>query len=443
MNSTLTQPNAGRTARPGTVRAALGYRDFRIIWIGLFASNIGTWMQNLALPAYVDERTRQASWVALMSFALLGPLLLLSIPGGVLANRFPRKQWLLTHQGLQMCFAVLLALLISRDASLWAIFCVQLGIGISNALSAPALQSSVPQLVSKEDLPGALSLNSVMLNGARVIGPVVAALLLGLGLSVSQLFLVNAVTYLFAIAAIASVTLPAAHRYLADKGLSTLLTGLRIARSRTVLSRLLLSLTLFSFVCLPFVGFFPSVARLAFGIESRSATYKWLYATWGFGAMLGGLACGTVLARFDRYRLITIAFRGFAVMMFAFALARGAVVAIPIGFFLGFFYFLVVTPMAIVFQQNLRDSERALVMSLWFMAFGGTVTLGALAFGPIVDRVGPRPVLMASVVGALVLSWWCDLSRRPVGLLSDEERSDALEAGNSAAFDQNGIVAGQ
>ena len=60
-------------------------------------------MQNLALPAYVDDRTRQASWVALMTFALLGPLLILSIPGGVLADRFPRKPWLLTHQVLQMC----------------------------------------------------------------------------------------------------------------------------------------------------------------------------------------------------------------------------------------------------------------------------------------------------------------------------------------------------
>ena len=441
--TTLTQPKTRTSARPGSIRAVLGYRDFRIIWIGLFASNIGTWMQNLALPAYVDGRTHRASLVAVMTFAQLGPLLLLSIPGGVLADRFPRKQWLLVHQGLQMSFSVALAALISLDSSLSAIFMVQLGIGISNALSAPAMQSSIPLLVRKEDLPGALSLNSVTLNGSRVVGPILAAIMLGVGVTVPQLFLFNAATYLFAMAAIVSITIPATRRYASERGLQTLLGGIRIARQRGVLSRLLVALAAFSFFCLPFVGFFPSVARLAFHIDSGSASYKWLYATWGFGAMLGGLASGTVLARFDRQRLITIAFRGFAVTMLVFALARSATVAIPVGFLLGFFYFLAVTPMLIIFQQNLRDSERARVMSLWFMAFGGTVTLGALAFGPLVDAIGPRPVLMISVVMAALLSWWCDMGRRPAGLLADEERSEALQAGHPTAFDQDGIVTGQ
>ncbi|MEO7397660.1 MAG: MFS transporter, partial [Ilumatobacteraceae bacterium] len=161
--------------KPGTARAALGYRDFRIIWFGLFASNIGTWMQNLALPAYIDARTHQAIWVAVMGFAQLGPLLLLSIPGGVLAERFPRRPWLITNQSMQLLFAMLIAFLISNDSSLWAIFAVQLGIGTFNALGAPAMQASIPLLVRREDLPGALSLNSVMLNGSRVIGPVLAA----------------------------------------------------------------------------------------------------------------------------------------------------------------------------------------------------------------------------------------------------------------------------
>ena len=432
-----------RAIRPGTVRAALGYRDFRLLWFGLFASNIGTWMQNLALPAYVDDRTRQAAWVALMSFAQLGPLLVLSIPGGVLADRIPRKPWLLGHQGAQMGFAVALAALIARDSALWAIFAVQLGIGISNTLSAPAMQSSMPLLVSREDLPGALSLNSVMLNGSRVVGPVVAAALLGFGVTVPQIFLVNAATYLFAMAAIAAIAMPVVRRSLTDRGWRTLSLGVRIARNRGVLSRLLLSLTMFSFFCLPFVGFFPSIARLAFDIPSKSAGYKWLYATWGFGAMLGGLACGTVLSGFDKKRLIPIAFRGFAISMFGFALARGAAVAIPMGFLVGFFYFLAVTPMSIVFQQNLRDSERARVMSLWFMAFGGTVTLGAMTFGPLVDRIGPRPVLGVSVAAALALSWWCDLIQRPARGLADDELDQSFQAGDSAPFHEHGIIAGQ
>ena len=400
MNTTPAIPRSTSTAQPGSARAALGYRDFRIIWIGLFASNIGTWMQNLALPAYIDDRTHKATWVAIMSFAQLGPLLLLSIPGGVLADRFPRRPWLIISQGWQLVLSLGVAFLIARDSSLWAIFAMQLGIGIANALGAPAMQASIPLLVAKEDLPGALALNSVMLNGSRVIGPALAAALIGFGVSIPQIFVFNAVTYLFAIAGIAMITIPAVRGTSVERGLQKLLMGLRIARQRSVLSRMLLTMTMFSFLSLPYVSLFPSIARLNFGIEADSATYKWLYATWGLGACLGGLACGSILVRFDRRKLITFAFRGFAVTMAAFALARGPAPAIPIGFLLGFFYFLAVTPMVTVFQTNMRDHERASVMSLWFMAFGGMVTIGALVFGPIVDRIGARQNLSSHAASA-------------------------------------------
>jgi MFS family permease len=443
MSTALSAPRTNPKIRPGTARAALGYRDFRIIWIGLFASNIGTWMQNLALPAYIDARTHQATWVAIMGFAQLGPLLILSIPGGVLADRFPRRPWLITNQAMQMVFAVAIAVLIARDSALWAIFMIQLGIGTFNALGAPAMQASIPLLISRDDLPGALSLNSVMLNGSRVIGPALAAALIGLGVTVPQIFVINAATYLFAVAAIAVITIPHVRSESVERGLQKLLVGIRIARQRNVLSRMLLAMTFFSFLCLPYVGLFPSIARLNFGIDSSSAMYKWLYATWGLGACLGGLACGSVLTRFDRHKLITFAFRGFAVSMAGFALARGPALAIPIGFLLGFFYFMAVTPMVTVFQTNMHDHERARVMSLWFMAFGGTVTLGALAFGPVVDHFGARPVLFVAVGAAIVLSWWADLNRRPAQLLSDDERSEPIQARNATALDEHGVVAGE
>src|SRR6185436_7367910 len=118
--------------------------------------------------------THAATWVAILGFAQLGPLLVLSIPGGVLADRFPRRPWLITGQSMQGLFAVAVAISVAGDWSLWAIFGAQLGLGIANALGAPAMQSSIPLLVSRDDLPGALSLNSVSLNGSRVIGPVLA-----------------------------------------------------------------------------------------------------------------------------------------------------------------------------------------------------------------------------------------------------------------------------
>lgn len=436
-------PVSASSAKPGTARAALGYRDFRIIWIALFASNVGTWMQNLALPAYIDQRTESATWVALIGFAQLGPLLLLSIPGGVLADRFPRRPWLMANQSMQLLFSVLIALLIARNSPLIAIFGVNLLIGTFNALGAPAIQSSIPLLVSRADLPGALSLNSVTLNGSRVLGPALAAILIGLGVTVPQIFLVNAGTYLFALAGIALITIPHVHSQAVEKGIQKLLSGIRIARSRSILSRMLIAMTVFSFISLPYIGLFPTIARLNFDIEPSGPTYKWLYATWGLGACLGGLACGTVLLRFDRRRLIVNSFRGFAAALLAFALVDRAALAIPIGFLLGVFYFTAVTPMITLFQTNMRDHERARVMSLWFMSFGGMVSIGALTFGPFVDWLGPKPVLIAGVAGALWISWYCDLIRNPAELLPEDERGEPLQSRNAASFDEQGVVAGQ
>ncbi|MCU1393638.1 MAG: putative major facilitator superfamily transporter [Ilumatobacteraceae bacterium] len=448
MNSTntgpvSTSPVSTSTAKPGTARAALGYRDFRFIWIGLFASQIGTWMQNLALPAYIDARTHSATWVAVIGFAQLGPLLVLSIPAGVLADRVPRKPWLIGTQSAQLVLSIGIAVLLARDASLWSIFAIQLAIGTFNALGAPAMQASIPLLVSREDLPGALSLNSVMLNGSRVIGPALAAALIGFGVTVPQIFVINAGTYLFAVAGIALITIPHEPTRIIEKGIQKVLGGLRIAKNRSVLSRMLISMTVLSFFCLPFIALFPSIARLTFGIDSEGSTYKWLYATWGLGACLGALACGSVLLRFDRRKLIVNSFRGFAATMAVFALARGPGLAIPVGFLLGFFYFTIVTPISIVFQVNMYPNERARVMSLWMMAFGGTVPIGGLAFGPVVDWIGPRPVLFIGVAAAIFLSWWCNLINRPAQLLPEEAARESLQPRHPAALDEQGVVAGE
>lgn len=428
---------------PGSIRAALTYRDFRLVWLGMFGSLIGTWMQNLALPAYVQTRTGSATAVGLLVFAQLGPLLLLSIPGGVLANRFPRRQWLITMQVAQLVCSLGLAALVAQDASIGALFAVSLGVGIANALNNPAFQASIPLLVDRRDLPGVVALNSTSMNGARVIGPAIAALLGVWGVSVAQLLVINAVTYLAVILALAVVHLPTPAQDRSVDGWRKLTQGVRIAREKPILGRLLLSMALFSFFCLPYVGLFPAVAEQNFGIDASSSTYKWLYAVWGLGACLGALGTGTVLAGVDKRRVIGPGFLAFAILLAAFALLGAPAPAFPIGFMLGFAYFLITTSMLTVLQQAMADSERALVMALWFMAFGGTVPLGNLVFGPLMDHFGARGILLGGAVFAVFLAWWCDLPRRGFSLGSEESGGQLLQRRDPAALDEYGIAAGE
>ena len=233
-----------------------------------------------------------------------------------------------------------------------------------------------------------------------MIGPVLAGVLGLWGVSLSQIFLINAATYLFMIAALLRVDLPR-FRGAVGQGWRQLTFGLTIARSTYPIGKVLATMALFSFFCLPYIGLFPTVADEGFGIDSTSSTYKWLYAVWGLGACLGALSSATLLARVDKARVVRPALLGFAVSLGAFAVLRGPALAYPVGFVLGWWYFLMTTALITVLQQSLADHQRPAVMALWFMCFGGTVPLGNLVFGPLMDVIGPHWVLGFGAVAAV------------------------------------------
>jgi MFS family permease len=367
-------------------------------------------MQNVVLPAYVYARTDSASILAAFVFAQLGPLLLLSVPGGVMADRVDRRTWLLSAQVVQLSCSVLLGVFTALDSALLFLFLAQLGVGVGNALNAPAFSAVMPSLVPPADLGGSISLSSVSVNGSRVVGPVIVAVIMSWGVTPAQVFFLNAATYLIVVRTIARVPLPP-NSERKESGWRSFSLGFRTAKERPVIGRILLSMTTFSLVSLPFVGLFAAVAAKNFDIQPSTSTYKWLYATWGLGAMFGALSVGTVLASMDKRRTAQWGFVAFAATMTLFAFASSAVPAFVTGFFLGASYFATTTSLLTVLQGRLELEIRARVLALWFMAFGGTVPLGNLIFGPVMDAVGARPVLLLGAAWALVLAWWCDIVR--------------------------------
>jgi MFS family permease len=306
--------------------------------------------------------------------------------------------------------SLLLAFFAANDVAIWLIFAAQLGVGIGNALQIPGWSSMLTTLVPPKDLPGAISLNSTVINGARVIGPIIVAVLAQWNVSTAQFFSINAATYLFVIFALTSVKIPEFTRD-TTAGWRRFTFAFKIARERIVVSRVVLTLASFSLLSLPYVGLFPAVAQLNFGIESQSSTYNWLYATWGFGACLGGLSVSTLFVDVDNRKLIRVGFASFSVSMMAFALAPNVGLAFFSVFFLGAAYFFTTTSMQTVLVSGLSPEIRARVMALWFMAFGGTVPIGNLVFGPLIDRYGSQWLLIMGSLWAAVLWWWCDIER--------------------------------
>src|SRR5205807_5456304 len=181
---------------------------FRVVWSGLFASSIGTWMQNFTLAAFAWKLTHSTAYVGLLGFAQLGPLLFLSTFGGVLADVFDRKRLLVAMQLEQLVGSFVLAWLAhGAHPSKAALFLCVLGIGAGNALNAPAMAAILPNLVPRRDLQGAVSLQSVQMNASRVLAPAVAGFM-STSLGAPAAFRPTPATYLLPLPALLSARSP-------------------------------------------------------------------------------------------------------------------------------------------------------------------------------------------------------------------------------------------
>ncbi|MEZ5204989.1 MAG: MFS transporter [Acidimicrobiales bacterium] len=412
-----------RTFEPGTARAAFSHPTFRTVYLGAFASNIGTWMQNVVLGALAYNLTRSAVFVGLVTAAQLGPLLLFSIVGGMIADSYDRKRSLMVLCIQQAIFSVLLALVTVPDQPSRALLLlVVLCIGIGNALYAPIFSAVIPILVPRRDLSGAISLNSVQMNASRVIGPFIGASIYA-HWGPSWVFLLNAASFGFVIVALRRVSLPPPVAT-GTQGLHRVLEGLRTARTDRVIGQCISVIFVFSFLCLPFITQLPTIADENLGIASKSAQYGFLYGCFGLGAVIGALSIGTVFAASSKSKLTRVGLLGFAAMILAFGATRTPAVAYVAILLLGCVYFAVITSLSTVLQEDLDDAIRGKVMALWIMGFGGTVPFGGLAGGWVIDRFGITPLIGLSALTAVTLAWRADLlPSRPAGLLGVPPRS--------------------
>jgi MFS family permease len=393
----------------GTAQAALRHRNFRIVYFGTFASNIGTWMQNVVLGAYALKLTGSAAFVGIVFFAQLGPLLFLSTTGGLLADVLDRRRLLVLAQLGQMVLSFALAALVVGDhPPEGALVALVFAIGIANAIGAPGIAAILPTLVPRDDLPGAVALQSVQMNLSRVIGPAIGGVLYAT-FDAAPVFACNALTYAFAIIGLMWARYPRrVNALVEERGVRRLLSGVRIVRQDPLLNQIIVTLFTFSFFSLAFVGLMPVIAAQNLGMDPKSTAYGVLYACFGLGAALGAITVGTVFAQRSKTRLLRPGFVAFAAVLTVFALLRAPAPAYPVSAVLGYVYFIVITALSTVLQADLDERIRGRVMALWIMGFGGTVPLGVLAAGWIGNVASITAVLVAGSVWAVVLAVWSD-----------------------------------
>lgn len=395
-------------------------RNFALVWSAALLSNVGTWMQNVAVGVLVTARTGQPGWTGLVAAAAFLPIGLLSPLGGVMADRVDRRLWLsLTTTGEAGFAAALTALAATGHATPGVVTLLVFGGGAMSAIGFPAYQAMLPDLVPAEDLGPAISLSSAQFNMGRVLGPVLAGLAIVAG-GYAWAFATNAGSFLAVLVALSLVRLPRAEHHGADTTLrQRLAEGARATRASRPARLMVVLIALVAVTASPFIALVPAVALKAFG--SKAAGTSVLVTAQGIGAVAGALALTPLTRRFGRRRMLLVDLVAVAGFLCAYGLApnlwAGAVALLLVGAA----YIGVLAGANTVVQLYAPPALRGRMLGIYMMALGILYPLGALVQGDIADLVGIRTVTVAGglVLAALVATVFA--RHLPASLEGDDE----------------------
>lgn len=413
-----TEVPPGGVVRRANTFESFKYRDYTWFWTGSLISNTGTWMQTAALAIVVwGLRSRELD-LGLVNFATGIPVLFLALPAGVIADRLDKRRLLIWCQGLLGVQAAalwvlsLMGRLTSQHAVAALVWISGLGLvgGVLSALTFPAWQSFLPDLVPRPGLMNAIALNSAQFQASRLLGPLAASGLLIVGVSTGDIFLVNAASYLFVIGALWAIR----PIYSADDDRShgheaacregtwaTLTAGVRYARENRVVGMLILSTAFITVLGMPYLMLLPAIAEKALG--GGKLEYSWLLAANGLGAVFGSLAVASLPPSVRRERWIPVTIIAMSLLLIAFALSRSLALSLFLSVLAGTAFLATNALTNTSIQAAVPGALRGRVMALFVMAFMGIMPVSSAIFGLIGEWVGPSNAVGA---GAIILLGW-------------------------------------
>ncbi len=381
---------------------ALRHDEFRVFWGGNFASNIGTWMQNVAQGWLVLQITNSPFWLGMVGFAQQVPALLFSLPGGVVADRTNRRTLLFTTQSVMTVLALAMAVLTSLEwITVGRVAAIAFLAGTTMAINAPSYQAAVRDLVTREDTLNAIALNSIQFNTSRVLGPSLAGFVIA-GFNIEMCFYLNALSYVPLLWVISRTKFPPMEQRQERSMRADLVEGFHyVWQHRTIL--LLISIVaIVSMFGLPYLVMMPEFARNVLKVGPKGLGY--LVAAAGLGALLGGVHLASLKPERRRGPLVLSSTFLFFAAVILFCFSRDPrISAVLIGIAGGTAVNSVATINSLV-QNYVPDEFRGRVLSMHTMAFLGFTPLGSLLIGTLAEGIGAPLAMAASAGFALTLT---------------------------------------
>jgi MFS family permease len=380
---------------------AFRHRNFRRFWLGAFVSNVGTWMETIAVGVWVTQSTGRGGWTATVAALMYFPALVFGPLGGAIADRRDRRQlvaWLTWAQLLLA--ATLAALALLGRLSLPAVSVLAFLSGCANALLAPVSSALLSELVPREDLLSALSLSSAQYNLGRIVGPGLAALVMAMG-GLGAAFALNALSFVAVMVAVATVQLPAPEPRLHGHLLAEIRTGVRVAHEDIgIRTALWLTFAVGALVA-PFIGLLPVFAIVELG---RGASGTSVLATaQGVGAVAAAFLAGSLAEAWGRQRLLGRASAALALLAALYWLSPNFGLAVLGIAFVGAAYLTTLSTLSSVCLSRVSRMLQARVASLYGLVLSTSYALGLLALGWAGDHFGLRRVMVTAALLCLVV----------------------------------------
>ena len=384
------------------IGASFAHRNFRLFFAGQLVSLVGTWMQTVAQGWLVLTLTNDPLDLGIVTACQFLPVLLFGLFGGVIADALPKRQTLIVTQIVALILALTLGILVVTDlVQVWMIYLLAIGLGFVNAVEMPVRQSFVVEMVGRPDVANAIALNSATFNLARVVGPAVAGLVIGL-IGIAACFFLNAASFLAVLVAYLlmrdSELLPSP-RIAVPHSVSAIATQLReglgyVRRTPTV--RLaIVTLGVVATAGMNFSVLVPVYAKDTLG--GNATTYGFLMAATG----VGSLTCALMIAGGLRptLRLLVGGAAVLGASLVALALIKNELVALPVMLLLGWSVIAIAATTNTLIQMTVPDRLRGRVMSIYTTVFAGSSPIGGLIAGAIAAAAG---VAAALAVGGAV-----------------------------------------
>jgi MFS family permease len=382
--------------------SALRYRDFRLFWIGQLVSLSGTWMQSVAQGWLVYSLTKSPFYLGMVAAAGSLPILLFTLAGGIIADRFRKRNLLLMTQASSIVPALLLGALTEFHLiAIWQVAFLAALLGTINAFDIPARQSFLVDLVGRNSLTNAIALNSAAFHGARMVGPVIAGMAIAY-IGLPACFYLNAFSFLAVIVALSKIRTMGDIRGSSKGFIKDFTEGIQYMRSKPDVYRTIILIAFFSLLGMPFITLLPAFADQVFRAGAK-----------GFGFLVGATGAGALSAALmlafkgditEKGRFMSVAALFFPVSLLVFSLSSSFYLALASLAVIGWSLVSFLATANSFIQLAVPDNLRGRAMSVYTLVFLGTAPIGNSLLGTFADVVGSARAVGISALLCIIAS---------------------------------------